>query len=31
MWNLIRWVAPRTLKETFSPPTDYRYPYMDEA
>jgi 1-pyrroline-5-carboxylate dehydrogenase len=31
MWNLIRWVAPRTIKETFSPPTDYRYPYMDEA
>ena len=31
MWNLIRWVAPRTIKETFNPPTDYRYPYMDEA
>jgi 1-pyrroline-5-carboxylate dehydrogenase len=31
MWNLIRWVAPRTIKETFDPPTDYRYPYMDEA
>ena len=29
MWNLIRWVSPRTIKETFSPPTDYRYPYMD--
>ena len=28
MWNLIRWVAPRTIKETFAPPTDYRYPYM---
>jgi 1-pyrroline-5-carboxylate dehydrogenase len=29
MWNLIRWVIPRTIKETFTPPTDYRYPYMD--
>ena len=28
MWNLVRWVSPRTIKETFSPPTDYRYPYM---
>jgi 1-pyrroline-5-carboxylate dehydrogenase len=28
MWNLIRWVSPRTLKELFVPPTDYRYPYM---
>jgi 1-pyrroline-5-carboxylate dehydrogenase len=28
MWNLIRWVTPRTIKETFVPPTDYRYPYM---
>ena len=28
MWNLIRWSIPRTIKETFSPPTDYRYPYM---
>ena len=29
MWNLIRWVSPRTIKETFSPPTDYRYPFME--
>ena len=29
MWNLARWASPRTIKETFSPPTDYRYPYMD--
>ncbi|MGH2734087.1 MAG: aldehyde dehydrogenase family protein, partial [Actinomycetota bacterium] len=29
MWNLIRWVSPRTIKETFTPPTDYRYPYMN--
>jgi 1-pyrroline-5-carboxylate dehydrogenase len=28
MWNLIRWVSPRTVKETFVPPRDYRYPYM---
>src|SRR5947208_969046 len=28
MWNLIRWVSPRTIKELFVPPTDYRYPYM---
>jgi 1-pyrroline-5-carboxylate dehydrogenase len=28
MWNLIRWVSPRTVKETFVPPTDYRYPYL---
>ena len=26
--NLIRWVSPRTIKETFVPPTDYRYPFM---
>jgi 1-pyrroline-5-carboxylate dehydrogenase len=28
MWNLIRWVSPRTIKETFDPPKDYRYPFM---
>lgn len=28
--NLLRWVSPRTIKETFVPPTDYRYPFMDE-
>ena len=27
--NLLRWVSARTMKETFVPPTDYRYPYMD--
>ncbi len=26
--NLIRWVSPRTIKETFAAPTDFRYPYM---
>ncbi len=29
MWNLIRWVSPRTIKETFTPPRTYRYPFMD--
>ena len=28
--NLLRWVSARTIKETFSPPHDYRYPYMSE-
>ncbi len=27
--NLIRWVSPRTIKETYAPPTDHRYPFMD--
>jgi 1-pyrroline-5-carboxylate dehydrogenase len=26
--NLLRWVSPRALKETFVPPTDWRYPHM---
>jgi 1-pyrroline-5-carboxylate dehydrogenase len=26
--NLERWVSPRTIKETFDPPTDYRYAHM---
>jgi 1-pyrroline-5-carboxylate dehydrogenase len=26
--NLFRWVSPRAIKETFIPPSDYRYPYM---
>ena len=26
--NLYRWVSPRTIKENFNPPTDYRYPFM---
>jgi 1-pyrroline-5-carboxylate dehydrogenase len=30
MWNLIRWVSPRSIKETFTPPRDYRYPFMDD-
>jgi 1-pyrroline-5-carboxylate dehydrogenase len=28
--NLVRWVSARTIKETFSPPRDYKYPYMAE-
>ena len=26
--NLLRWVSPRTIKETLVPPTDYRYPFL---
>jgi 1-pyrroline-5-carboxylate dehydrogenase len=28
--NLTRWVSARTIKETLSPPRDYKYPYMSE-
>jgi 1-pyrroline-5-carboxylate dehydrogenase len=28
--NLVRWVSPRSVKETFVPPTDFRYPHMGE-
>jgi len=27
--NLLRWVCPRTIKETFIPASDYRYPFME--
>jgi 1-pyrroline-5-carboxylate dehydrogenase len=27
--NLMRWTSPRSIKETFDPPKDYRYPYME--
>jgi len=30
MINLLRWVSPRTIKETFVAPTDYRYPFLDK-
>jgi 1-pyrroline-5-carboxylate dehydrogenase len=30
MINLLRWVSPRTIKETFVTPTDYRYPFLGE-
>ncbi|MFM2268127.1 MAG: L-glutamate gamma-semialdehyde dehydrogenase [Bacteroidota bacterium] len=29
--NLYRWISPRTVKEALVPPTDYRYPFMQEA
>ncbi|MBK8955673.1 MAG: L-glutamate gamma-semialdehyde dehydrogenase [Saprospiraceae bacterium] len=29
--NLLRWVSPRAVKENFAPPTDFQYPFMDEA
>jgi 1-pyrroline-5-carboxylate dehydrogenase len=30
MINLLRWVSPRTLKETFDPAKDYRYPFLEK-
>jgi 1-pyrroline-5-carboxylate dehydrogenase len=27
--NLVRWISPRTIKETFVPATNYRYPFME--
>jgi len=30
VFNLLRWVSQRTIKETFDPPTDYSYPFMKE-
>ena len=29
--NLLRWTSPRTIKENLLPPTDYRYPFTEEA
>ena len=26
--NLVRWISPRTIKETLTPPADYRYPFL---
>jgi 1-pyrroline-5-carboxylate dehydrogenase len=28
IWNLVRWTSPRTIKETFVPASNYRYPFM---
>ena len=28
--NLLRWVSPRTIKETFVPAKNYRYPFLEE-
>ena len=30
MINLLRWVSPRTIKETFVPSVDYRYPFLEK-
>ena len=30
MINLLRWVSPRTIKETWVPPTNYRYPFLEK-
>ena len=30
MFNLVRWLSQRTIKENFEPPTDYKYPFMGE-
>jgi 1-pyrroline-5-carboxylate dehydrogenase len=29
--NLYRWLSPRTIKETFAAPTDYKYPFMEQS
>ena len=29
--NLLRWVSTRTIKETFVPPTDWRYPFLRKS
>jgi len=31
MINLYRWLSARTIKETFNPPTDYKYPFLQES
>jgi 1-pyrroline-5-carboxylate dehydrogenase len=31
MLNMYRWLSPRTIKENFVPPTDFQYPFMQEA
>lgn len=30
VWNLLRWVSPRAIKENFLTPTDFRYPFLGE-
>jgi len=30
IWNLLRWVSPRTIKEALIPPTDYKYPFLEK-
>ncbi|MGC8610028.1 MAG: L-glutamate gamma-semialdehyde dehydrogenase [Thermoplasmata archaeon] len=29
MWNIIRWLSPRAIKENFNPPVDWRYPFQE--
>jgi 1-pyrroline-5-carboxylate dehydrogenase len=29
-WNLMRWISPRAIKETFVPPASWRYPFLDQ-
>jgi 1-pyrroline-5-carboxylate dehydrogenase len=31
MLNLYRWLSARTIKETFNPPVDYRYPFLSQS
>lgn len=31
MLNLYRWLSARTIKETYNPPVDYKYPFLQEA
>ena len=31
IFNLMRWISPRSIKENFDPPRDYRYPFLEEA
>jgi 1-pyrroline-5-carboxylate dehydrogenase len=28
--NLLRWVSMRTIKETFNPPVDFKYPFLEK-
>jgi 1-pyrroline-5-carboxylate dehydrogenase len=30
LWNMLRWISPRAIKESFVPPLDYRYPFMTQ-
>ena len=31
IFNLLRWVSPRLIKEVFVPPKNYRYPFLDKS
>jgi 1-pyrroline-5-carboxylate dehydrogenase len=30
VYNLLRWISPRTIKENYLPPVDFPYPYMEK-